>query len=357
MPIEEVNWSLLREAVTAAQSRPEQYHKAGVTAEQGRLAYEAAEQALLGNKTPFELNPELSAAASRLLATSSYVDGNEGKQLLKALLKLTGQSLAKLPDLSGPSQRIFSAEFRIRGLLHESPEAFLALVLRSQSQNRPIDPHPTILGEPVFSNRGFLNSFGLFHSEVPSVARRHLLDAENLFRFDELTRAATSGPQRPEGVSIKEGIQVLFEQGPADPHSEIVAAIRYAPGGEGRTPGSGIHYARSLGQCLKGSLEYLSPAYTDFRNGKSQEGYLKTGLEFYFAYALGRHPSPREMQDSLQEDRPGFPLRTALLEALGVPEQEFDEVMERAAQQGVFGEAIRRPESRDSRRPESRGVK
>jgi hypothetical protein len=359
MPIKEVNWSLLREAVTAAQSQAEQCARAGVTPEQGRLVYEATEQALLGNKAPFELNPELSAAASRLLATSSYVDGKEGKHLLKVLLKLTGQSLSKLPDLPGPAQRIFSAEFRIRGLLHESPEAFLALVLRSQSPYQLIDPHPTLPGKPVFSNRGFLKSFGLFRGEVSSIVQHHLLDAENLLRFDELTRAATSGPQRPEGVSIKEGIQVLFQQGPVYPHSAIITAIRYAPGGESRPPGSGIHHAVILGQCLKGSLEYVSPAYADFRDGKSQVGYLKTGLGFYFAYALGRNPSPEEIGDRLQKDRPGFPLRAALIQALEVREQEFDEVMERAASEGIFREAreARREDTRTAggRRKISRG--
>jgi hypothetical protein len=231
-------------------------------------------------------------------------------------------------------------------------------VWRSQNPRHPdIDFRPAPPADQLFSHRAFLTSFGLFHSPVPKVVRDHVLGTENLTRFDGLVREMTSTRGRPKGVSIEEGIRVLFHRDKLnDPIAEgaIEAAIQYNPKGEIRAPGSGINFFMTLNSLHTSTTEYLTSAYTQFSRGTGSNGEasLIDALQVYLQTTLGRHPSPEEIWAYLQKGRPGFPVRDAVIEALGVRPDEFDQVMQRAAKEGAFGEALRSSEFRSSRRRE-----
>jgi hypothetical protein len=109
-----------------------------------------------------------------------------------------------------------------------------------------------------------------------------------------------------------------------------------------------------LNESLKRLTEELARDYTRYRESGSEVIQLQTSLYRYLGFVTGKQLSPEETWDYLQERRSGFPVRDAIIEALGVRSEEFDHVMERAAEAGIFGEGLRHPRSRDSRRPEAR---
>jgi hypothetical protein len=206
-----------------------------------------------------------------------------------------------------------------------------------------------LLGGYRFSNRNLLGIFGLLthhRDPVPRTVRTHLLVPNNLARLDQLVREETSSPEMPRGVSIEEGIRVLFINRKIKPiHREMVKGIRHRVGYfeqthylEARPPGSGIRFFMDLNSSQKTMTEELADAYAQLRDTGSGLEALEAALERYVANTLGRRLPMEEIWSYLRRDGSRFPVRAAVIEALRVRPAEFDEVMTRAGEASVLRE-------------------
>jgi hypothetical protein len=327
---------------------------------------EAVDRAQSENTRIFEQRPDLAAAAYYLLDTSPHGQTHQARQTLATLQKTIRQSMSPY-SWSSPIPDTLSTEFRIRSLMIESPAALYGLVHLAQNPGGSSDfpLQDGLFGGYRFKNELLLNFFGLFtlyDRSVPGTVRAHALNSENLARFDGLVRNETATPTRPEGVSIAEGIKILLTGSVEEfhpSHSEMLRGIKYmtvntsgTPSLVVRSPGSGITHFINLNLMQEDAAARLAGAYAHFSSDNSDVKILRTFLKEYLTNALGRRPSPEEILDYLQEGRPGFPVRDTIIEALGVRPEDFDRTIERAANEGAFGEALRSNEARSSRRRE-----
>jgi hypothetical protein len=382
MPIEQTELSLIFDA-TFTPSLIEQTDELKLVEE----VRNATERERSGESI-FERRPDLAAAAYYFLAKSKHGNAAVGHQALDTLRAAVHGAMSQGVNVESSAQRAFSIEYRIQGIIRENPMAFYGLMhyLRyttgyppgSEYERRPVDNYANhdvyegMLGHYRFRNNTILGIFNLLAPEgyVFEPVRSHLSDQENSARLDEIVKLETSG------VSLKAGLHALFDYQERDVYSvtraiyqpleadnRFITELRYKNGSPNgtlaaRRPGSGIERFMALNESLRRVTEELARDYTRYRGSGSEVIQLETSLYKYLGFVTGRQLSPEETWDYLQERRSGLPVRDAVIEALGVHPEEFDHVMERAAQAGIFGEALRYPRSRDSRRPEARqGVK
>jgi len=339
----------------------------------------------------FERRPDLAAAAYFLIDKTRYGGTEAGQRTLAALKETIHRALSPNVNVKSPLQRAFSIEYRLRGILHENPSAIYGLVHYLSKTNSGVyennpsqsaaryftapDFHEPLLGPYRFGNQTMLGIFDFLQPNgfVFESVRSHLSDSENLARLDQLVVQETTSPELPKGLPLEEGLQILFSprgsslnallgQKPADPHDVIISALRYRREDEGRVlaprrPGSGIEQFQVLNASLRAVAISLEQKYSLFTESGEGAMLFQTALYDYLSASIGRHASPEETWDYLQGNRQGFPVRDAVIEALGVRPDELDRTMERAARQGIFGEELRRQQSRDSRRPEARRIK
>jgi hypothetical protein len=333
----------------------------------------------------FEKRPDLAAAAYYLLAKSRHGKSEAGHRTLDTLKAAIHGAMS--PGVNGePSiQRALLVDFHLRGIIYESPMAFYGLTHYlgrttlvhhagysrfSASQFIDHNPYEDLLGDYRFGNSEILDIFDLLqpNGHVFESVRSHLSDSANLARLDALVSKETSGPEMPQGVSLATGLRVLFShrgdgldalvrQEPLDAHSGIITAIRHRTENgalAARRPGSGIERFMALNGSLPEATQELVRTYNKFTTNGLEALPFQTSLYIYLTIVTGRQLPLEDTWDYLQAGRPGLPVRDAIIEALGVHPEEFDRVMERAAQQGIFGDGLRSPGSRDSRRPEPR---
>jgi hypothetical protein len=318
---------------------------------------QALERAQRGNTGIFEQRPDLAAAAYYLLNTSPYAThggASQRQQTLDALRATIHQAMAPSPR-GYSSSSILAAEFRLRALMYESPAAFYGLVdFVQHSDSRTVagmdrELQNDLLGNYRFDNRTLLGIFGLLDSRRdpgPNVVRTQLLVPQNLARFDQMVRDETATPAMPRGVSIEEGIRILFvNKAIQSVHREMVRGIRYSavdmdglPVLTVRSPGSGIRFFMELNSSQKTMTEELATAYAQFRDTDSGLEALEAALERYVANTLGRRLPMEEIWSYLRRDGSRFPVRAAVIEALRVRPAEFDEVMTRAGEASVLRE-------------------
>jgi hypothetical protein len=381
MPIEGIDLELLKKVAShsAFLTREQQDQLNIVKAVQGAISADqttpilqkAFPQAQIQDTSAFERAPDLAAAAYYLLSTSQYAATSDSRQTLKALRTAIHQSMS--PYLGRYSiQSTFAVEFRMRALMRESPTAFYGLMdFVQHQQNRTLagldsELQGSLLGGYRFGNRDLLDIFGLLthhRDPVPKAVRIHLLIPKNLARFDQMVRDETSTPEMPRGVSIEQGIRILFANRGIQPvHREMVTGIRYrtvdvagSPSLAVRSPGSGIRFFVELSSSQKNTTEQLKAAYARFRDTGSGIDELKSSLENYFANALGRRLPMEEIWPSLRRGVSGFPVRAAIIEALGVRPAEFDYVMTRAGEASVLKELRREDKESKGKREAVRG--
>jgi hypothetical protein len=341
----------------------------------------------------FEKRPDLAAAAYYLLAKSRHGKSEAGHRTMGTLKAAIHGAMS--PGVNGESsvQSALSLDFRLRGIIHENPAAFYGLVyylgqtsFSYTGEQLPcfavesfteLNSHKRLLGPYRFRTIEILSIFDLLQPNgfVYKPVRSYFSDPETSRRLDALVSQETpGGPKIPNGVPLETGLRILFGpppggeydvalgRRPADPLDAIVTAIRYRRVEDNgallpRRPGSGIGHFMALNASLKAVTESLARDYRHFS---------KTGLEIlpfehslfdYLKTVIGRQLSREETWGYLQKGREGFPVRDAVIEALGVRPEEFDQVIERAAKAGAFGESLRNDASRTRRRLEISRVK